>query len=337
MNFGILSKYRSTLMGLAILWVMFFHMPLGFYTEFGWFIHRIGFYGVDIFLFLSGIGVYFSLTKRPNALGFYKARLSRILPAYLFIACLSYCLLRLEKGSALDFFYYISGVGYWTRHARFDWYIPTQLAFYLITPLFLHFYKKLSHSKRIIYTALWMILSPVITTVFYYTDMKYLWGSTVRIAIFFLGIHIGSLVYENKRFGKGTVALSVFAFVFGTILAYVVNHYIKEPNFIQDGLNCYPALIMIPAMCLLIALALHLLDKKLPEVIKIVVFPFDILGRYSLELYLLHQRFQSILPKYFNIENQWLILLITVLAALHLGKVISILHNRLKAHKKGCY
>lgn len=89
-------------MGFAILWVMYFHIPLKFATEVGWFIHRIGFYGVDIFLFLSGLGVYYSLTKRPNVLGFYKARLVRILPAYIIVACASYCLLRLDRASALD-------------------------------------------------------------------------------------------------------------------------------------------------------------------------------------------------------------------------------------------
>mgnify|MGYP000273139614 FL=1 len=148
LTYGALSKYRGFLMGFAILWVMYFHIPLKFATEVGWFIHRIGFYGVDIFLFLSGLGVYYSLTKRPNVLGFYKARLVRILPAYIIVVCASYCLLRLDRASALDFFYYISGIGYWTRHARFDWYIPTQLAFYLITPLFLFFYKSSAAKSR---------------------------------------------------------------------------------------------------------------------------------------------------------------------------------------------
>ena len=148
-----------------------FHIPLKFATEVGWFIHRIGFYGVDIFLFLSGLGVYYSLTKRPNVLGFYKARLVRILPAYIIVACASYCLLRLDRASALDFFYYISGIGYWTRHARFDWYIPTQLAFYLITPLFLFFYKKLGGKKQIIYTSACMSLSVPLCVIMYYNDL----------------------------------------------------------------------------------------------------------------------------------------------------------------------
>ena len=66
MNWFSISKYRSTLMGLAILWVMYFHINVQTFTDFGWFFHRIGFYGVDIFLFLSGIGVYFSLKNDPK-------------------------------------------------------------------------------------------------------------------------------------------------------------------------------------------------------------------------------------------------------------------------------
>ena len=55
MTYKALSKYRGVLMGFAILWVMYFHIPIKSVTEVGWFIHRIGFYGVDIFLFLSGL------------------------------------------------------------------------------------------------------------------------------------------------------------------------------------------------------------------------------------------------------------------------------------------
>lgn len=190
------------LMGFAILWVMYFHIPLKFATEVGWFIHRIGFYGVDTFLFLSGLGVYYSLTKRPNVLGFYKARLVRILPAYIIVACASYCLLRLDRASALDFFYYISGIGYWTRHARFDWYIPTQLAFYLITPLFLFFYKKLGGKKQIIYTVACMSLSVPLCVIMYYNDLIYLWGTAVRLSVFLLGIHTGRLAEQDKKLLK---------------------------------------------------------------------------------------------------------------------------------------
>ena len=272
-------------MGFAILWVMYFHIPLKFATEIGWFTHRIGFYGVDIFLFLSGLGVYFSLMKRPNVLRFYKARLVRILPAYVIVACVSYCLLRLDKASALDFFYYISGIGYWTRHTRFDWYIPTQLAFYLITPLFLFFYKKLGGKKQIIYTAICMSLSVPLCIIMYYTDLIYLWGTAVRLSVF------------------------------------------------QSGLNCYPALLMMPSFCLLVSLVLSALGKKLPKLEKVIVSPFEFFGKYSLELYLLHQRLQSIVSKYIGYKNQKLALIITLIVAPLLGMAIKGIRDIISKYK----
>lgn len=323
LTYGALSKYRSFLMGFAILWVMYFHIPLNFVTEIGWFIHRIGFYGVDIFLFLSGLGVYFSLMKRPNVLGFYKARLARILPAYIIVACASYCLLRLDKASATDFFYYISGVGYWTRHARFDWYIPTQLLFYLITPLFLFFYKKLSGKWQTIYTVACMSLSAPLCVIMYYNNLIYLWGTAVRLSVFLLGIHTGRLVAQDKKVTKTSLALNIIAFAVGTFLAYYLNGCVKEPEYVKNGLNCYPALLMMPSFCLLVSLGLSALGKKIPKAEKIIVYPFNFLGKYSLELYLLHQRLQSIIPKYFEIKNQWLILLITLIISPLLGIAIN--------------
>ena len=153
----------------------------------------------------------FLLTKRPNVLGFYKARLVRILPAYIIVACASYCLLRLDRASALDFFYYISGIGYWTRHARFDWYIPTQLAFYLITPLFLFFYKKLGGKKQIIYTSACMSLSVPLCVIMYYNDLIYLWGTAVRLSVFLLGIHTGRLAEQDKKVTKTSLILNIAA------------------------------------------------------------------------------------------------------------------------------
>jgi len=67
----LLSKYRQALMGIAILWVMMFHLPLRpgipIIKEF----FNIGYGGVDIFLFLSGFGLYFSLSKKGIKLSHY--------------------------------------------------------------------------------------------------------------------------------------------------------------------------------------------------------------------------------------------------------------------------
>ena len=60
MNFTLVSKYRTELMGIATLWVMLFHygnINIPIIDN----LRIIGYGGVDIFLFLSGIGLSFSI------------------------------------------------------------------------------------------------------------------------------------------------------------------------------------------------------------------------------------------------------------------------------------
>ena len=63
-GYGLLSQYRGELMGLAMLWVMLFH---AYELRFGVFLldsfKALGFAGVDIFLLLSGMGLYVSLSR----------------------------------------------------------------------------------------------------------------------------------------------------------------------------------------------------------------------------------------------------------------------------------
>lgn len=63
-GYGLLSRYRGELMGLAMLWVMLFH---AYKLRFGVLLldgfKALGFAGVDIFLLLSGMGLYVSLSQ----------------------------------------------------------------------------------------------------------------------------------------------------------------------------------------------------------------------------------------------------------------------------------
>ncbi|MDY3984139.1 hypothetical protein [Dysosmobacter sp.] len=86
-----LSRYRSELMGLAILWVMLFHAyEFHFYVPLLDALKGIGFAGVDVFILLSAMGLYVSLSKaskrerereRERTSRFFLRRLARVLPA----------------------------------------------------------------------------------------------------------------------------------------------------------------------------------------------------------------------------------------------------------------
>ena len=102
MTYSLLSKYRSELMGVAMLWVMFFHafdLNMG-HPLLEWF-RAAGFGGVDIFILLSSMGLAMSLSRREQDYSSFMARRAgRILPAY-YIVMLPYTLfLILVQGKA---------------------------------------------------------------------------------------------------------------------------------------------------------------------------------------------------------------------------------------------
>lgn len=83
-----LSAYRSELMGFAILWVVWFHssmyvnfFPVSFLNVGFSFVKDIGYGGVDIFLLISGMGIYNSLEKNDIS-QYIKNRVRRIAPAW---------------------------------------------------------------------------------------------------------------------------------------------------------------------------------------------------------------------------------------------------------------
>jgi len=92
-NLERINKSRTILLGIATLLVTFFHMySLDFYELINirfvanilTFVKSIGNVGVDIFLFLSGIGLYFSY-KKNNLKQFYMNRFVRILPEFILV------------------------------------------------------------------------------------------------------------------------------------------------------------------------------------------------------------------------------------------------------------
>lgn len=95
------SRFRAEHMGMAMLFVILFHVGLPRWSDF-YGLRRMGNLGVDMFLFLSGVGLWFSWMKNPKNeeygarmffkdwLQFYWRRLKRIYPVWLVIACLYY-------------------------------------------------------------------------------------------------------------------------------------------------------------------------------------------------------------------------------------------------------
>ena len=130
-----ISRFRGELMGAAMLFIILFHVGLP-RTDLFFGLRRCGNIGVDIFLFLSGIGLWFSWVKQPSTWSFYRRRLLRILPAWLIMASLYYIpRFNPQTGSIIDLIGNITiNWNFWLHDELTFWYIPAIMMLYLWAP-----------------------------------------------------------------------------------------------------------------------------------------------------------------------------------------------------------
>ncbi len=194
-----ISTYRSELMGWAILWIMMLHFnfsqikPLGFIAQYG-------FSGVEIFLLVSGFGIFFSLDKDSNILQFYKKRLLRIFPTYYFLGI--FASLLLFHDNILYFIKRYTTIGFWTGGIYWEWYIPSIVMLYLLAP----FFKRLFDLKQ--HMILCIISLGILFTVYYFID-----NDLFDRAHFFFYYRIP-------------------AFIFGMACAYWIKHGVSQKYYI---------------------------------------------------------------------------------------------------------
>lgn len=134
-SLGIFTQYRRELMGVATVLILLCHslLPPAIHCPndiLRWIIIT-GNRGVDIFLFLSGLGMYHSLRKmtkwnRGGVIRWYAKRYRHILLPYLLICFPYYLVLGCVNDGHFSisiFLYRLSTLNYWLEHKGF-WYMP---------------------------------------------------------------------------------------------------------------------------------------------------------------------------------------------------------------------
>lgn len=102
-----IKEYRLSLMGIAAVMVVLFHLPLenGSMPDK---VHMLLYGGVDIFMFMSGLSMYHSYVLKSNrqALVFYKKRFIRVVPKYITFIIIGFLVDSIrENVSLLSFIY----------------------------------------------------------------------------------------------------------------------------------------------------------------------------------------------------------------------------------------
>lgn len=193
LNYKDISTYRSELMGWAILWIMMLHFtftqikPLGFIAQYG-------FAGVEMFILVSGLGLFYSLDKDNNPIKFYKKRLLRIFPTYYIIGIFGSIFL--YHDNLLDYLFRYTTIGYWTGGKYGEWYIPALVSLYLLAPVF-----KLLFDKRW-FTVLGALSIGCLLIAYYFVDKEHILDRRFffllyRIPAFILGMACAYWIKHN--------------------------------------------------------------------------------------------------------------------------------------------
>lgn len=285
-NLNYINESRNILLGIATIMIVLFHSPsLNFNNILGYnlssnilnFIRKICNIGVDIFLFLSGIGLYFSYSKN-NIKQFYKNRFKKIIPPVIIFMCIYYSIIGVS--SIKELFEHFLLLSFFINGNRSFWYISFLLLLYILFPIIYKIIKNKNFDGLIIllfitimFNFLVYLLSESI-----YTKIEI---ALTRIPIFIIGVYFGQEISQNKEIPYNTIKISfIIQLLFTLILVFVIN--LNNSYFFTRYLYC-PLAITI---CLNISTLCH----NCKFVKNVIAKPLIILGKYSLEFYLIYEK-----------------------------------------------
>ncbi len=313
-----LSRYRGELMGAAIFFIVLFHVELPRSdTFFG--LRRCGNIGVDMFLFLSGIGLWFSWVKNPSTKQFYKRRLLRIFPAWLIMSSLYYIpRFDWKTGSIVDLIGDITmNWDFWLHDEGTFWYIPAIMMLYLWAPLYMRLIQRSPSWRWLpVMMMVWCIcvqwVIPIHKAV---GHIEIFWS---RLPIFFLGINCGEWVRTEKKMEKGAWGLLILTFL-ATASACIYLEQVRHGRFPLFA----ERMIYIPLTISLLLLLAEVFRHTPSWLNRGTSF----LGTISLELYLIHHHFVMVYITPYHL-GYWPTVLLTLLFAIPLSWLLHYLIKR---------
>ena len=326
-SFKTVMKYRNNIFGISALWIVAFHIYYMIYAPSADFVKdilRIGNMGVDVFLFLSAIGLSYSVEKNKLS-DFYKNRFSRLIIPFIVLSLPFYIWKDFFANpitmiTPLRFILDMTSLSYWIFDYYELWYISFIVLMYILFPWLYKLYNK--NRNYILFLIIISVLAEVLawqTNSYLYTNLERAFS---RIPIFLFGIFISDYVKKDVKISNTGVAISALLF----IAAFVIRTKISMPVLFTRYIYG------IMAVCLIIASG-YVFDfisekKVLKPILKISEFAGDI----SLEIYIIHALIIRVIKHYKLFDFEWYLYYIfvfaaTILIALTYKKLIKIYKN----------
>lgn len=324
-NLYTISEARNVIFGIATLWIGLFHswnLTLATYTSNEFLIKSFQFFrgsgntGVDMFLFLSGVGLYFSFSKDGNVLSFWKKRLMRVLPTAFVIAAFyfSYRYIIGKFSSGLK--YYLSRMTFtyfFWKGERVFWFITLILALYLVFPIF---YKIIE--KCHVYGMLGLVALIVAFTFFtravapgFYSYWEI---ALCRIPGFVIGLWAGKFVKEKREininwlwaFLAAVIVMGVLLYNYEPMMKAIVPGYQKSMEIMYIWVYRYEGTIFAIGLTVLLSWLCTLIRHRGRG--NVLRNFFEFVGMYSMEYYMIYLNINAYLERVYPITEKHVVM-----------------------------
>ena len=320
-NLFSISEARNVIFGIATLWIGLFHsdfLTLANYTHNKVLIGLFDFFrgsgnvGVDMFLFLSGVGLFFSFSKDSRVLTFWKKRFMRVLPTAFLIATVYFSLRYVHNREPLGLLSYVSRetfTYFFVAGERVFWFITLILALYLVFPIFYRIIEKFR---------LWGMLGTVAVVVAFTFLLRAvapgfysMWEIALcRVPVFVVGIWAGKFVKEKKEISRNWLWLFLgLAIAFAALLYY----YTPIVKTLVPGYNdsMKPMYIFFYRYCgSVVGVSLVVLLSWLCTTIRHAgrgnLFRnfFEFVGMYSMEYYMIYLNINHYMERIYKVDDR---------------------------------
>lgn len=302
-----LRESRSLLMGLAIIGIAFYHAPFIIHNPWLEMCHSFLNWGVDLFLFLSGLGACHSIQNRGGR-GYLRQRAARLLPA-LYPVMLLWCAVMAGLGvmSLRQLLGTVTLLGWWLGEPiQLNWYFSAVWMFFLLAIPCYGLFRRTKHP-----VGLWLVLTAVSMAVGILCPFSWLMTAVARLPVFLTGMLFGRLEQtgcENRL--RGILFALIPVGLWLAVIAYLGYGYVYGYSL---GLWWYPYALIIPGGAVLIA-DLAAWAKKQPRCARLLR-PIEWCGESSAEILMIHIALYKIIFVTTHLRNRhWLMVFAGCLA-----------------------
>lgn len=294
--------------------IMLFHQKWidGIFFDF---FHRTGHLGVDMFLLLSGWGIYHSLQKNSTK-EYFKNRFLRLIPLCVLIGWLQIAFDYIGFDGIVDSFpqYVLRVIG------LFKWYVIAIIVYYSLAPYVYRLQNRGTDIRLLI--GISAVMSLLVHQSYYFDSGSYLITTIPyvfdRLPAFLLGMYIAQ---KPIPINKAILIIGGFAYF---VVLFIFNNVGRIS--IPEGFPFIVYLFALPCMVFILSRGIFFMP--------FLKAPIQWIGRYTLELYLWHEFVYLAITNACWIENRWALLFVAVIMSFFLAVFSQYIWLSIKENRK---